>query len=193
MRLTAQLEVARKLFLERGYANTSLNDIVARAGGSKATLRKYFGSKAGLFTAVIASGSKRFVFTAHLSDHKGPPARVLRRFGTVLLHFYTSSEALAVYRGVVSEGQKHSPMARAFYKEGHVVVVAALAERLATWHTQGLIRSTDVFDDANQFLHMVRAGIYEQLLIGLRKSITSREITARISRTVKLYLRGLER
>ncbi len=45
----AQVEVAAfELFLERGYAETSIMDIVAAAGISKTTFFRYFSSKAAL-------------------------------------------------------------------------------------------------------------------------------------------------
>ena len=43
---------ATELFLEKGYDAVSLDDIVNHAGGSKASLYKYFGNKDGLFKAI---------------------------------------------------------------------------------------------------------------------------------------------
>src|SRR5260221_5170329 len=45
---------AVKLFLDRGYEQVSIDDIVAEIGGSKRTLYARFGGKAGLFGTVIA-------------------------------------------------------------------------------------------------------------------------------------------
>ncbi|MGA8001655.1 MAG: helix-turn-helix domain-containing protein, partial [Pseudolabrys sp.] len=42
------------LFLERGYEQVSIDDIVERIGGSKRTLYERFGGKAGLFEIVIS-------------------------------------------------------------------------------------------------------------------------------------------
>ena len=47
------LDAARDVFLEQGYAGASVNEEVARAGGSLATLYKQFGNKEGLFTAAM--------------------------------------------------------------------------------------------------------------------------------------------
>lgn len=44
---------ALALFVERGYANTRLEDVAARAGISKGTLYLYFENKAELFKAVV--------------------------------------------------------------------------------------------------------------------------------------------
>jgi TetR/AcrR family transcriptional regulator, mexJK operon transcriptional repressor len=190
-RVALILRVAKRLFLREGYANTSLNDIIALAGGSKATLRKYFKDKAGLFSAVIADVSTNFVASAHLKDIVGAPEEVLRAFGEIVLRFYLAEESLAAYRGVVAEGVKSPAMARSFYEQGHCLVQAALAERLAAWHRTGLVVSANALDDADLFLHLIRAGIHEQCLIGLRQSPGRPEISARISSAVRIFLHGV--
>lgn len=47
------LQAARELFAERGYANTSMREVAARAGVVEALIFRHFGSKAGLFTASV--------------------------------------------------------------------------------------------------------------------------------------------
>ena len=46
------VDVAARLFEERGYANVTISDIVAETGGSLATGYKWFGNKEELFMAV---------------------------------------------------------------------------------------------------------------------------------------------
>lgn len=47
---------ALALFVERGFANTRLEDVAARAGVSKGTLYLYFANKQDLFKAVVREG-----------------------------------------------------------------------------------------------------------------------------------------
>ena len=47
---------ALELFVERGYANTRLEDVAARASISKGTLYLYFENKEELFKAVVREG-----------------------------------------------------------------------------------------------------------------------------------------
>lgn len=54
-REAAILRVATRQFLERGYADTTLDGVAKDAGGSKSTLYKFFSSKTELFHAVVAS------------------------------------------------------------------------------------------------------------------------------------------
>jgi AcrR family transcriptional regulator len=50
------LAAALALFVERGYANTRLEDVAARAGVSKGTLYLYYANKEDLFKAVVRTG-----------------------------------------------------------------------------------------------------------------------------------------
>lgn len=50
------LEAARDLFAERGYEGATVRSIAARAGANQALLFRYFGSKRGLLTEVVALG-----------------------------------------------------------------------------------------------------------------------------------------
>lgn len=50
---TALLTAARELFTTQGYANTTTEEIVRRAGVTKSTIYYYFADKASLFQAVF--------------------------------------------------------------------------------------------------------------------------------------------
>ncbi len=58
-RRSALLEAAREVFLEQGYEGASIEEIVRRVGGSKASLYAYFGSKQGLFWEVACDADRR--------------------------------------------------------------------------------------------------------------------------------------
>lgn len=68
-RCVALLVSATELFLERGYDAVSLDDIVQHAGGSKASIYKYFGNKEGLFKAICDYRRDKFfrIFTFPLN------------------------------------------------------------------------------------------------------------------------------
>ena len=45
--------IAREIFVQQGYSNAATEDIVARAGVTRGALYHHFGSKEGLFKAVL--------------------------------------------------------------------------------------------------------------------------------------------
>lgn len=53
----AFIKVAEELFVERGFENTSVDEIVRRAGLTKRTLYQYFQSKEDLYYAVALKGA----------------------------------------------------------------------------------------------------------------------------------------
>jgi len=72
------LETATELFAEKGYAGTSVREIVEKAGVSKPVLYYYFKSKEGLFYAILewAAGVQQKILD-EIFEAKGP---VLDRF-----------------------------------------------------------------------------------------------------------------
>jgi AcrR family transcriptional regulator len=57
----ALLEAGREVFAERGYGSAAARDIVARAGATAPVLYHHFGSKAGLFAAVLKDVNDRVI------------------------------------------------------------------------------------------------------------------------------------
>jgi hypothetical protein len=60
------------------------------------------------------------------------------------------------------------------------------------WNADGLLCSIDAEDDADHFLHLLRAGLYEKRLLGIASRPTADQIASRVSRAVQVFLRGLE-
>ena len=48
------LLAAREVFEAKGYAAATLDDVIARSGGSRQTLYEQFGGKQGLFEAMVS-------------------------------------------------------------------------------------------------------------------------------------------
>ena len=116
---------------------------------------------------------------------------MLQEFGEIVLRFYLAQDSLTVYRTVVGEGHANPEMAQSFYDQGHQCVRAALADRLRIWTVEGRLQVEDAVDAADMFLHMIRAGLYEQRLLGLRAEPTHAEVRSRVRSVVKVYLGGI--
>jgi TetR/AcrR family transcriptional regulator, mexJK operon transcriptional repressor len=51
--------VAERVFLELGFTDTTMQIVASRAGASKETLYRHFGSKEGLFSEVVRARAVR--------------------------------------------------------------------------------------------------------------------------------------
>ncbi|MGH2598384.1 MAG: TetR/AcrR family transcriptional regulator [Dehalococcoidia bacterium] len=84
------LEVAEKVFAERGYQDASMEEIARRVGVTKPMLYAYFGSKEGLLLATIVK--IRTDMTAHVMNAvvgAGSPREMLWR-GIHAYHFFVA-------------------------------------------------------------------------------------------------------
>ncbi|MCC7462832.1 MAG: TetR/AcrR family transcriptional regulator [Gammaproteobacteria bacterium] len=186
------LEVARDLFARHGYDSTSIDAVLQRSGGSKATLRKYFGGKAGLLAAVLDRHAGARVAEAELAaGEAADPEAALQAFGRRILQFYLQPDSLNVYRSVIAEGYRHAVLARGLYHGGHQRIVAALAGHLRQWTEAGRVRSHEPEADAERFLALLRSGLHERGLLGLQKEFTTAELRTHLAGTVRIFLHGI--
>lgn len=117
MRRTRILHSASEAFLRHGYAGTSVDALVAEAGGSKASIYRYFGSKDGLFMAAVEYLCGRFLENLKAIDiAEGTLERRLDAILRELVAVVASPRHVAFYRMVV-EGQAHVPGAGAAWFE----------------------------------------------------------------------------
>ncbi|MBR7839618.1 TetR/AcrR family transcriptional regulator [Actinospica durhamensis] len=115
---------ALKVFLENGYANTSIDMILAEAVVSRQTLYRYFKGKEPLFLGVVA-GILNEVLTAitdavreadleHSDDLEADLAQVGRAFMRIMLQ----PEVLALRRLVIGEAARLPHLAAAWDEHG---------------------------------------------------------------------------
>lgn len=94
------LDAARELFGEAGFHRASLEDVAARAEVVRPTIYRHFGSKLGLFQALVSDAEQRAgierVFAAMELPHA---AEAVRAMLSELCHFWAAEEQL--FRQVV--------------------------------------------------------------------------------------------
>ncbi|MBS2024761.1 MAG: TetR/AcrR family transcriptional regulator [Deltaproteobacteria bacterium] len=78
------LEIGRKVFAQRGYEATSLDEVAAKAGISKPIIYEHFGAKEGLYAAIVDHELESLVQRISLSVEQGRPRA---RFEAAVLAF----------------------------------------------------------------------------------------------------------
>ncbi len=85
------LECSRKLFDEKGFDGSTMDDIAAAADLTKATIYKYFCSKQELLGALLLMNIKTLLKRFDEAEHKyEDPRQKLTAFGDVFLRFMQS-------------------------------------------------------------------------------------------------------
>jgi AcrR family transcriptional regulator len=89
------IRAAEELFVEKGFENTSIEEIVRRAGLTKRTLYQYFQSKEDLYYAVALEGAKQLYETAMEAMQRGENTREKIRLSNLAhLNFYKEYQNL---------------------------------------------------------------------------------------------------
>lgn len=106
------LAAATRLFIQQGYARTSLDQIAAAASAGKATVYARHGSKEALFEAVIAAAVARAARPLPPPDPALPVEDRLFAAGMNLLEFGLRPEAVGLMRLVISEAETMPELAQ---------------------------------------------------------------------------------
>jgi AcrR family transcriptional regulator len=194
IRRQAMMEAAAELFLDKGYAATSLADVVRRSGGSLQTLYELFGSKDGLFKALIES---RCAVVTDVFDEAGmadrPPEQALMEFGRRLFELVMSPEGLAAMRLIIAEGGQAPEIAEAFFANGPDMGKAKVSRYLEAQVARGRLAIDDVESAAIQFCDMVKSHYSMKALCGIPIALTPEQAEAHVRGVVAMFLRAYAR
>ncbi|MEV6304124.1 TetR/AcrR family transcriptional regulator [Actinoplanes sp. NPDC051861] len=153
------LGVARELFLEHGFAATTMDTIAAAARISKASLYVQHSSKDALYAAVVRdwAGRGRGAMEPHLGAllNAEDLAAALGVFARTLQAAVLSRDVLRMRRLVAAEADRHPEVAAEYVTESWDRNVGALAATFAELARRGDLRVDDPAVAAEQFTWMV--------------------------------------
>lgn len=193
LRRAAFLKAARDVFLEHGYEQASMAEIVKRAGGSLSTLYAQFGGKKGLFEAMIdrrvsdLTAQMQVELAAHAPLREG-----LHRIGLTFLSKVMEPEALDVLRLMAGQAKKFPDMAGAFARVGTERVRGALAEYLKDRAEAGEISVRDYDIAAAVFFDLLRGRMQLRAIFDITYVPTETEVRDTVDRAVKVFMGGVE-
>ncbi|MFD3400429.1 TetR/AcrR family transcriptional regulator [Kribbella sp. NPDC058693] len=161
------LEAAERIFGERGYQGTSMDDVAAQVGVSKPLIYQYYGSKDGLFLACLARLRGQLLDTVSDAVMEAPDAEDALYAGFVawfqFLDDHPQAWSVLVDEGMLSAG----PAAEATDE-----VRAAFIELIATMVRMNLPAGRPVDEDEVQIVAQSISGATERLAIWRTRSTT---------------------
>jgi AcrR family transcriptional regulator len=194
-RLTARREAflaaGRAVFQEKGFADATLDDVIARSGGSRQTLYALFGGKQGLFEAIVSDCCET-IFRGMTPDLMAarPPREALEEFGTHYLSIVTSPDCVSLNRLVISESPRMPELAQRFWSLGPGRSRGFLTAFFKTQMARGTFRLADATAAADHFLEMLSGTVRMQCLIGLRAPPSKSETKKLARGAVIQFLEG---
>lgn len=192
-RRQAILTAARRLFIAKGFEKTTLSDIIAEAGGSRATLYEHFGDKEGLFRAIMEEDNAMILSglaPAETDDRVVTPEAGLTAFALHLVTALLNEETTGTVRILISEGDRIPDIAEAFFRIGPENAIRRLAEYLKRLSDSGVLRIEDPAAAAQAFLGMVTGNLLIRRLILPESAPGIPDLDRYVRQAVRLFLNG---
>ncbi|MBI4263683.1 MAG: TetR/AcrR family transcriptional regulator [Acidobacteria bacterium] len=150
------LAAASEVFLEMGYGNATIDEVIRRVGGSKRTLYRHFESKEALFGAVVDEVVGEIVrplsefATTKLSARDTLLILAIQHMTVVL-----SDRHIALMRLVAAEAARVPEVGRAYYEHGPGRGHAKLRLYFEQQRRRGVFDMPDVARAADYFWGML--------------------------------------
>ncbi len=125
------LAAAMGLFVEKGFAATTVEEVARRAGVSKGTLFLYFASKEELFKAVVRENISAHYpeWNAKLDTFEGSTADMVRQFMQLFWVHVGTTNASGICKLMMSEANNFPELAL-FYQEEVIEPGSELVRRI---------------------------------------------------------------
>lgn len=155
----ALLLAATELFLDKGYDNTSMDDVAARAAVSKPTVYKYFSDKERLFAEIVhATTGEIDDLMRVVSETMVGSTSVESSLLVLARHFITAlmqPRILRLRRLVMANADRFPDVGRSWYEQGFERVLARLAFSFQGLADRNLLHVSDPLLAANHFVGLL--------------------------------------
>jgi TetR/AcrR family transcriptional regulator, mexJK operon transcriptional repressor len=161
----AVVEAARALFLRKGYASTTMEEIAAAAGLTKRTLYNNYPDKEALFTQIVTETmayAEAFARGLHGEFTAAVTAKNLhttlddlaRRLALGIMR----PEVIALRRLLIGEAREFPAFGATYFERAPGQVLDALASGFKQWGKRGLLHVADMAEArlaAAQFAYLI--------------------------------------
>ena len=185
------LDTAYRLFSSNGFDRTSMSEVTAEVGGSKATIYNYFSSKEELFVECMYSLIENHLegIFSPLRDPEASIADALNKSGANALRMLCDPQMVASRRLVIAEAGRFE-IGKLWYDKISLRL-EELAAYLGVCMKAGKLRMADQNLAALQLRSLLEAEVTEPLLLqALDTKPSDRKLKQAADRAVDTFLRA---
>ena len=185
---TAILRGAKTVFLKAGFEGTSMDEVADRAGVSKMTVYRHFGSKEDLFAGVITDLCGQIVTEDLERLFEQRPQDALSLYARRMIDIVFAPDTIELHRIVIAESRRFPKLGKLFYASGPRVCIEVLARYFREKQADPRFRVGDPTRTAEEFLELLRGYGHLRVLLNIDKALTRREVEARVAGAVRHVL-----
>jgi TetR/AcrR family transcriptional repressor of mexJK operon len=185
------LNAATEVFLEKGFAATSVDEIAARAKASKVTFYHHFGNKEKLFEAIVMRlNATMFRGFADALEADVSMEQALHRFMKQMAEMLYTDQAVKLVRVLHAEAARFPELAEIFDKAGPQRAHALLADYFKLQIRKGHMLNVDPHTAADHLIHMSLGEAFRRVLLGLASTPSPKDVERRINAALKVFMRA---
>jgi TetR/AcrR family transcriptional regulator, mexJK operon transcriptional repressor len=189
------MSAAARVFLERGYPGTSVDDIAVEAGVSKRTVYNVFDDKEQLFRAIIGDAiatAERFSAELVATTAEAPDAAAaLTTLAREQAASVFSGRVVPLRRLLIGEAGRFPEFAVDYYDRAPARVMRSLAAALRVFDERGQLRIDDPEAAAEHFAFLAIGASLDRALFDARTDAAGVDAAVeRAERGVAVFLRA---
>jgi AcrR family transcriptional regulator len=190
-RSEGMLRTAADLFLEQGYDQTSVDEVVQRAGGSKTHIYREFGGKEGLFLAAVKHLCAEVQQPIETLDVSALPFEAgLRRLSQALVRLLLAERHLALQRLVFAEASRFQKIGEIWFAGGPDISHRIFSRFFAEAMQAGLLRRAAPDLIARLYCDMLSGHVLDRAWLGIGEKPSPAMAQRTIDAAVDLFLHG---
>jgi TetR/AcrR family transcriptional repressor of mexJK operon len=190
------ISAARKLFLEQGFAETSMDAIARSACVSKATLYAYFPSKEALFAHLIEAECRLNASRLQMPDLDIGLVEALRVFARQFVEVFIKCDSMAFsmafFQAVCGERLRFPELCRQFFESGPKNEMMRVAALLEEAKTRGLLTFSDATIAAGHFVSLIKGDLPLHTALGLEPK-SKETVDAMVDAGIAVFLKAYGR
>lgn len=184
------IAAAGKMFLQKGYRATTVDDIAQCAGMSKKTVYKIFAAKADLFDALLTSWLAPFTIPVKADGR--PSREVLIDVLCRVVNFALSERQILVTRLLIAETSHSEDISKALDRQGIGRGKGALEQWLAAEAASGAIKINDPEEVASTLFFTIAGDFLLGLLLRTRSPPSAEDVAVRVEQAVTTFLQRVQ-
>ena len=188
----AILDAATELFLDNGYQNVTIGNIMERAGCSRETIYRYYKGKEDIFARITALQMESYLETMKsVTTGESTDLREgLLNWSVSLLSSVTAENYIRFRRLVISEVNNRPSHGKLYFDQTYSKGTQAVTEFFRAFQQQGKLANIDPQRLSRYFVGMLLYDVMHMRVLNVRRQLSKAQIKKLAAQTVDDFLLG---
>lgn len=167
----AIIEAATMIFIQKGYAGTSMDLIAQESNVSKMTIYKYYKNKADLFSSIMKSHCEKIFNHAPIIKYtpEQTPRAILTMFCEAFIDALLKPESIGLMRRIIGEVDLFPELAQQIWPKNKMPILEAFCHYLQSESNARRLTIPDPEFAGRQLFGMIKENLVYPIWFGVQQ------------------------